>query len=110
MSALSRRRILFGGAAVGTGVLLTACTSNDTGGNAQVNTNSGNENAAPGERVVIGFSAPAADHGWIAAITNLFAINNLPTEVQNMVKGAIIVAAVLIQQFNYRSISQLFKR
>ncbi|WP_328466580.1 substrate-binding domain-containing protein [Actinoplanes sp. NBC_00393] len=70
MSALSRRRILFGGAAVGTGVLLTACTSNDTGGNAQVNTNAGNENAAPGEKVVIGFSAPAADHGWIAAITN----------------------------------------
>ncbi|GID31135.1 substrate-binding domain-containing protein [Paractinoplanes brasiliensis] len=73
MSALSRRRILFGGAAVGAGALLTACTSNEPDNNAQVNTNTdtnANPNAAPGEKVVIGFSAPAADHGWIAAITN----------------------------------------
>jgi ribose transport system permease protein len=45
-----------------------------------------------------------------ATITNLFAINNLSTEVQNMVKGGIIVAAVLIQQFRYRSLTQLLKR
>jgi ribose transport system permease protein len=45
-----------------------------------------------------------------STITNLFAINNLSTEVQNMVKGAIIVAAVLIQQFRYRSFTQLLKR
>jgi ribose transport system permease protein len=45
-----------------------------------------------------------------STITNLFAINNLSTEVQNMVKGAIIVAAVLVQQFRYRSLSQLFSR
>jgi ribose transport system permease protein len=45
-----------------------------------------------------------------STITNLFAINNLPTEVQNMVKGGIIVAAVLIQQFRYRSLTQLLKR
>ncbi|MCY1141828.1 substrate-binding domain-containing protein [Actinoplanes sp. Pm04-4] len=73
MSALSRRRILFGGAAVGAGALLTACTSNEPENNAQVNTNtdaSANPNAAAGEKVVIGFSAPAADHGWLAAITN----------------------------------------
>ncbi|MHA4772973.1 ABC transporter permease [Streptomyces sp. MSC1_001] len=31
-------------------------------------------------------------------ITNLFILNNLPTEVQNIVKGAIIISAVLIQQ------------
>ncbi|XVU27031.1 substrate-binding domain-containing protein [Actinoplanes sp. CA-054009] len=73
MSALSRRRVLFGGAAVGAGALLTACTSNTPENNAQVNTNtdaSANPNAAPGQKVVIGFTAPAADHGWIAAITN----------------------------------------
>jgi len=73
MSSLSRRRILFGGAAVGAGTLLTACTSNTPQENTQVNTNqnsSANPNAAPGQKVVIGFSAPAADHGWIAAITN----------------------------------------
>ncbi len=45
-----------------------------------------------------------------STITNLFAINNLSTEVQNMVKGAIIVAAVLIQQFRFKSVTQLFKR
>jgi ribose transport system permease protein len=45
-----------------------------------------------------------------STITNLFAINNLSTEVQNMVKGAIIVAAVLIQQFRFRSLTQLLKR
>lgn len=32
-------------------------------------------------------------------ITNLFILNNLPTEVQNIVKGAIIIGAVLVQQF-----------
>ncbi|GIG61975.1 ABC transporter [Longispora fulva] len=36
-----------------------------------------------------------------STITNLFAVNNLPTEVQNMVKGGIIVAAVLVQQFPF---------
>ena len=30
----------------------------------------GGDNAAPGKQVTIGFSAPAADHGWIAAIAN----------------------------------------
>jgi ribose transport system substrate-binding protein len=68
---LSRRRLLFGSAAVGAGALLTACTSNERDEpNTQTNANQGNANASPGKRVVIGFSAPAADHGWIAAITN----------------------------------------
>ena len=70
MSSLSRRRILFGGAAVGAGALLTACTSNDTKNEAQVSTGGNNQNAQPGQKVVIGFSAPAADHGWIGAITS----------------------------------------
>ena len=71
MPALTRRRVLFGGAAVGTGALLTACTSNTPENNTQVNTNAGGGvNAAAGQKVIIGFSAPAADHGWVAAITN----------------------------------------
>ncbi|MEV4709476.1 substrate-binding domain-containing protein [Actinoplanes sp. NPDC049316] len=72
MSDMSRRRILFGGAALGAGALLTACTSNTPQENTQVNNQNGdsNPNAAPGKKVVIGFSAPAADHGWLAAITN----------------------------------------
>lgn len=45
-----------------------------------------------------------------STITNLFAINNLATEVQNMVKGGIIVAAVLLQQFRYRSLTNLLRR
>ena len=36
-------------------------------------------------------------------ITNLFMLNNLATEVQNIAKGAIIVAAVLIQSRARRS-------
>ncbi|MGA5303694.1 substrate-binding domain-containing protein [Nucisporomicrobium flavum] len=72
MIDLSRRRILFGGAALGAGAVLTACTSNTPSENTQINTNenSDNKNAAPGDKVIIGFSAPAADHGWVAAITN----------------------------------------
>jgi ribose transport system substrate-binding protein len=67
---LSRRRLLLGSAAVGAGALLTACTSNEKDEpNTQTNANQA-ANASPGKRVVIGFSAPAADHGWIAAITN----------------------------------------
>ncbi|GIF49867.1 ribose transport system substrate-binding protein [Asanoa ferruginea] len=69
-----RRRFLLGGAALGAGALLAACTSNDSGddNNAQTTGNnnaSPNANTAPGKKVTIGFSAPAADHGWIAAIT-----------------------------------------
>ena len=51
--------------------LLAACTSNETPNTAQtMRGDGGNPNAAPGKAVTIGFSAPAADHGWIAAITN----------------------------------------
>jgi ribose transport system substrate-binding protein len=68
---VSRRRFLASGAALGGAALLAACTSNETPNTAQtLGGDSGNPNAAPGRRVIIGFSAPAADHGWIAAITN----------------------------------------
>jgi ribose transport system permease protein len=45
-----------------------------------------------------------------STITNLFAINNLSTEVQNMVKGGIIVAAVLLQQIQFRSLTTFIAR
>ncbi|PZG02404.1 substrate-binding domain-containing protein [Micromonospora deserti] len=68
---LSRRRLLFGGAAVGAGVLLAGCTSNEQPTEAQTKAASApGGNNEPGKRVTVGFSAPAADHGWIAAITN----------------------------------------
>jgi ribose transport system substrate-binding protein len=68
----SRRRLLLGGAALSAGALLTACTSNEAEPNdAQIKDADGdNANAQAGKQVTIGFSAPAADHGWIAAITN----------------------------------------
>jgi ribose transport system substrate-binding protein len=68
--ALSRRRLLAVGSAAGAGVLLTACTSNSKNDNTNNQTvNNQGDNAAPGKAITIGFSAPAADHGWIAAIT-----------------------------------------
>ncbi|MEH1055342.1 ABC transporter permease [Micromonospora sp. CPCC 206171] len=45
-----------------------------------------------------------------STITNLFAINGLSTEAQNMVKGGIIVAAVLVQQVQFRSLAQFLGR
>ncbi|MCU1661001.1 MAG: sugar transporter periplasmic protein [Pseudonocardia sp.] len=69
---LRRRGFLAGALGVGAGAALTACTSNE----APSSTTSapaaaaGGDNAAPGRPVTIGFSAPAADHGWIAAIAN----------------------------------------
>jgi len=72
MGDLSRRRMLFGGAALGAGAVLAGCTSNNPSDSnndngAQVKTGSSND--AAGKAVTIGFSAPAADHGWIGAIT-----------------------------------------
>jgi len=70
---LGRRRLLLGAGAIGGAALLTACTGNDADDDgsasaANVNTNTGDNDKA-GKEVTIGFSAPAADHGWIAAIT-----------------------------------------
>ncbi|MGK5551386.1 ABC transporter substrate-binding protein [Actinomadura kijaniata] len=71
MSIPSRRGVLFGGAAVAAGALATACTSNDPADDAPAAQSAagGGDNEKPGRPVTIGFSAPAADHGWIAAIT-----------------------------------------
>ncbi|MER5325049.1 substrate-binding domain-containing protein [Streptosporangium roseum] len=70
---VARRGFLVGGAVIGAGALVTACTGNTPAPEAAASTaapapaaTGGND--APGDKVVIGFSAPAADHGWIAAI------------------------------------------
>jgi len=71
-SDMSRRRLLLGGAAVGAGVLLAGCTSNDTTDKdkeAETQVKTGASADTPGKAITIGFSAPAADHGWIGAIT-----------------------------------------
>jgi ribose transport system substrate-binding protein len=55
---------------IGVGALLAGCTGNtpensgDGGGN-----NAASDNDETGDTVSIAFSAPAADHGWIAGIT-----------------------------------------
>ncbi|WP_433285009.1 substrate-binding domain-containing protein [Pseudonocardia sp. CA-142604] len=70
---LRRRGFLAGALGVGAGAALTACTSNEapSSGTAPAPAAAGGgDNAAPGQPVTIGFSAPAADHGWIAAIAN----------------------------------------
>ncbi|MHA4772974.1 substrate-binding domain-containing protein [Streptomyces sp. MSC1_001] len=65
---MGRRSVLFGGAAVGAGLLLSACTSNEQAPTT-VTPAAGTADGKPGKPVTIGFSAPAADHGWMAAIT-----------------------------------------
>ena len=68
---LSRRRALFGAAALGTLAVASACTSNETPTPRRPKAlTTPTRTRRPGKQVTIGFSAPAADHGWIAAITN----------------------------------------
>jgi ribose transport system substrate-binding protein len=70
-SGFNRRSFLAGGATLGAGALLAGCTSNDTPSSSNNNAAAApvGDNAKPGKNVTIGFSAPQADHGWIAAIT-----------------------------------------
>jgi ribose transport system substrate-binding protein len=65
-----RRLTTTAAALVGVGVLMTACTGNtpeSSGGGGGNNAASSNDDT--GDTVTIGFSAPAADHGWMAGIT-----------------------------------------
>ncbi|MGR6965432.1 substrate-binding domain-containing protein [Geodermatophilus sp. URMC 61] len=60
-------------AVLGAGVLVAGCTSNTPeasgGGGAGGGGEAATANDEPGETVRIGFSAPAADHGWMAGIS-----------------------------------------
>ena len=76
MSSKSRPVHRFGkvtGVAVAALLVVTGCTSNspkssdDSGGN---DSKAVSANDDPGKKVVIGFSGPAADHGWLAAINS----------------------------------------
>jgi ribose transport system substrate-binding protein len=66
------RRLSYSAVAlIGAGALVAGCTSNTPessgGGGGADNAASSNDEA--GDTVTIGFSAPAADHGWMAGIT-----------------------------------------
>jgi ribose transport system substrate-binding protein len=58
-------------ALIGAGALLVGCTGNtpESSGGGGGN-NAASDNDESGDTVTIGFSAPAADHGWMAGITN----------------------------------------
>ncbi len=65
-----RRGLALVGAFAAATLVLGACTngSGDDDSNSNVS-KSNTDNDKNGEKVVIGFSAPAADHGWMGAIT-----------------------------------------
>ena len=67
-----RRRIMAGAAVTAvTCLALTACTSNDPDeSDDSSDTKAVSANDDTGETVTIGFSGPAADHGWLAAINS----------------------------------------
>jgi ribose transport system substrate-binding protein len=66
---LGRREVLLGTAGLGVGGVLAACTGNKKDSPpVTISAAASNANSAPGKTVTIGFSAPAADHGWIGAI------------------------------------------
>jgi len=74
-STTIRRRFTASLAILASATLLASCTSNTP---AEAEGEGGNQAAAEagsndevGETVTIGFSAPAADHGWMAAMTTL---------------------------------------
>ena len=64
------------GAALAAGLLVLSACSTDTddtdgnGGGSGDSARATSNNDDPGEKVVIGFSGPAADHGWLAAINS----------------------------------------
>ncbi|GHD04838.1 substrate-binding domain-containing protein [Zhihengliuella salsuginis] len=65
-----RKLLVTTGALLAIGALVTGCSS-ETGGDSSQPTNASVDgNAAEGETVVIGFSGPAADHGWLGAINS----------------------------------------
>ncbi|HEU4337847.1 MAG TPA: substrate-binding domain-containing protein [Nocardioides sp.] len=53
-----------------TGSAQDAAEDDDNGGSSAAAAAADGSNDEEGEQVTIGFSAPAADHGWMAAITN----------------------------------------
>lgn len=64
----SRRRMLFGTAAVGAGVVLAGCTSNESSDEPAANDQPAASDDKPGKEVTIGYAGPQADHGWLNAV------------------------------------------
>ena len=64
------RRLVMAGASLAVAGLLAGCTAGGSESTVTGNQNSAEENAESGDTVVIGFSGPAADHGWLGAINS----------------------------------------
>ena len=70
------RMLLASGAMLAVAGLLTACTPGETdpaatsGASSDAGAAASTDAAKPGEKVTIGFSGPAADHGWMGAINS----------------------------------------
>ena len=112
---IARRGFLIGGAVVGAGALVAGCTSNEPPAKSsppppatpQPQAEGGvADNDKPGKAVTIGFSAPAADHGWIAAIAKNAVtqaekysdVTFTPVEPTNDINQQISAVESLIQQ------------
>ncbi|MFC7401363.1 substrate-binding domain-containing protein [Citricoccus sp. GCM10030269] len=65
-----RKMLVTTGALLALGALVTGCSSEAGSGNAQPTNATVEGNEEEGETVVIGFSGPAADHGWLGAINS----------------------------------------
>jgi ribose transport system substrate-binding protein len=67
---MSRKLLITAGASLAVAALITGCTAGtpETGTGPTDSTVEGNE--ATGDTITIGFSGPAADHGWLGAINS----------------------------------------
>ena len=65
-----RKMLVTTGAFLAVGALVTGCTADAGNTNTQPTNASVEGNQAEGDTVVIGFSGPAADHGWLGAINS----------------------------------------
>ena len=63
-----RRSLALAGATFAAAAMLAGCTTGTTGGGNAPTNNADNDKA--GDTIVIGFSGPAADHGWLGAINS----------------------------------------
>ncbi|MET0932335.1 MAG: substrate-binding domain-containing protein [Mycetocola sp.] len=71
LSLSTRRRLLVAaGASLAAALVLTGCTPGDSGTEVEPTGASAEENEETGDTVTIGFSGPAADHGWLGAINS----------------------------------------
>ena len=63
-----RKRLLVAAGALAIAGLVAGCTTGGGGGNTGPTNNANNDET--GETITIGFSGPAADHGWLGAINS----------------------------------------